>query len=289
VLTCTRTAKTGKPCRRDAADWPGQWQGYNQPPAEWPDLPRVVACWTHLTEDERHNCLEARSRANSEADQRWHEERQERRAAGIPDPAPPPRREPRPCIGECISQENAQGREADSASSLCARCDGYVCMSCGESPTTNLFGYCPACEESEAASWPDDDTVGWDEQEDVPPALDDKATLNSLVARIVHAGGGTYPLVQARINRQIGVRQRGEASAEQIREAITYTGTWLAKLQHQTGTATESPTAAAAVVLSSDEVQALAELLTDTAAVLERLRVFTARLQPSDGGSTPSR
>jgi hypothetical protein len=58
---CTRRRKDGRPCRRDAADWPGRWQGYGLPDLEWPDHSRAVACWSHLSEAERRQCLTDRA------------------------------------------------------------------------------------------------------------------------------------------------------------------------------------------------------------------------------------
>ncbi len=60
VSVCTRSgAVTRQRCTKVAVEWPGHRVGFGQPMADWPDLPRVAACWTHLTAEERSRYLEA--------------------------------------------------------------------------------------------------------------------------------------------------------------------------------------------------------------------------------------
>jgi len=225
---CTRHGiRTGRPCRRQAAEWPGQRFGPGKPSPAWPDLAPVVACWTHLTEDERTMCLEARRRYNEAVQKEWAAEREqrereaaERRAAGIPDPEPYVY-EPRPCIGECISVERATGSDSDSAMCSCARCDGHVCIECGKAPAEYLFGCCEECEKIT----PDDGTDFEAEYGNASPEL--RATLNTLVGQIVAAGGPGYPRVQTELNRHMGVRQRQHATEAQVQRGVEYAEQWL--------------------------------------------------------------
>ncbi|MFE2728053.1 hypothetical protein [Kitasatospora sp. NPDC059327] len=66
----------------------------------------------------------------------------------------------RPCTGQCVSQERAWGRDSDSASSLCASCDGCVCVQCGRVEVDNLLELCGQCEyypgEEPDAPWDDE-------------------------------------------------------------------------------------------------------------------------------------
>ncbi|MEU4735668.1 MULTISPECIES: hypothetical protein [Streptomyces] len=215
--TCTRRAKsTRRLCRREAAEWP-----------RYDDLPApVVACASHLTPAEWAACQEARARANAEWSARQAEElaaREERGEKAQP-AATVAHYVPRPCTGQCVSQERAWGREADSASSLCATCDGYVCLACGEAEVDGIFDFCGRCAALESEIDQEPDEV-WDDEIDTGPAP--RMRLTAMVNQLVAATGATHRDVNARINRTIGVHTRVGADEQVIRRAAWAARDWL--------------------------------------------------------------
>ena len=284
-MTCTRRSiRTGRPCRRDHAAWPD----------DWPDLPPVVACWTHLTEDERTMCLQARERQNKiwaaklQADQAQRErEAEQRRAAGIPNPVPA-QYKPQPCNNTCISRHRATGSDSDSAVSSCANCDFYVCLSCGDKPATHMFGECADCDTA--------DTSYLLEQEEqlafAATAPDLRSRLNHLVAQIVAADGGDYARVHAQLNRDMGVQRRDQANANDLQHGVESALAWLERLTDGHPPSTTAPTPPSPPTQPADtdrqapltaaEVTELRRLITDATAILERLHAFDQRLQTAE-------
>lgn len=215
--TCTRRAKsTRRLCRREAAEWP-----------RYDDLPApVVACASHLTPAEWAACQEARARANAEWSARRAAEAAAREEQGEQaQPAPAVARYvPRPCTGRCISQERAWGRDADSASSLCATCDGYVCLACGKAEVDGIFDFCGRCAAFESEIDQEPDEV-WDDEIDTGP--EPRTRLTAMVNQLVAATGTPHRDVNARINRSIGVHTRVGADEQVIRRAAWAARDWL--------------------------------------------------------------
>ncbi|MFJ4465713.1 hypothetical protein [Streptomyces sp. NPDC088928] len=218
--TCTRRAKsTRRLCRREAAEWP-----------RYDDLPApVVACASHLTPAEWAACQEARARANAEWSARRAAEMAAREEQGEQaQPAPAVARYvPRPCTGQCVSQERAWGRDADSASSLCATCDGYVCLACGKAEVDGIFDFCGRCAAFESEMDQEPDSV-WGDEIDTGP--EPRMRLTAMVHQIVAATGATHRDVNARINRTIGVHTRVGADEQVIRRAARAARDWLDQL-----------------------------------------------------------
>lgn len=218
--TCTRRARTTRRvCRREAAEWP-----------RFDDLPApVVACASHLTPTEWAACQEARARAGAENAARWAAEAAARDEQGRQaHPAPVVARHvPRPCTGGCISQERAWGRDADSASSLCATCDGCVCIMCGQVEVDGILDICGECEESETEVDEQPDTLRNDEIDTGP---EPRTRLAAMVNQLVTATGTTHRDVNARINRIIGVHTRAGADEQVIRRAARSARDWLDRL-----------------------------------------------------------
>lgn len=217
---CTRYAKTtGRRCRRDAAVWPAH-----------DDLPTpVAACHAHLTAEEWEACQqarkqsskEARIRADADADRVTH-----------PDPAESatgPHSVPQPCTGECISKERAWGHDSDSASSACAKCDGWVCMACGQTQVDGLFEFCVDCTMEQSMQGPDPE---WEQDfwAEAAFAPSPQSLLTTLVNDLVKKTNTTYPQVNARINRTIGVASRVGADEQVIRRAAGAARDWLERL-----------------------------------------------------------
>ncbi|WP_433464019.1 hypothetical protein [Spirillospora sp. CA-128828] len=242
---CTRRRKDGRPCQREAADWPGQWQGYGLPALEWPDHDRAVACWTHLTEAERRQCLHDRTapqplleaaRAESRAQVEAEQERRiaERRAAGLPDHPPPPE-EPRCTGGPCISEQRAYpGQDlADSASARCNTCGANVCVSCGRTPVDGHFTICDGCAESIEVGIELLEPQGAPADYNPPLGLrpDLRRDLHRLAGQIVRASGLDHPTVQKRLNKSMGVWRRDQASPDQLQRGIDAAEAWLGQLQ----------------------------------------------------------
>lgn len=227
---CTRRAKsTRRPCRREAAEWP-----------RYDDLPApVVACASHLTPTEWAACQEARARANAE--------RAARRAAEVAaceergeqaQPAPAVADYvPRPCTGQCISQARAWGRETDSASSLCATCDGYVCLACGETEVDDILEFCDRCATEEALLHHEPDAL----PDEIDTGPDPYMRLTTMVNQLVAATGTTHRDINARINRTIGVHTRVGASEQVIRRAARAARDWLDQLLQTAETDTAAP------------------------------------------------
>ncbi|WP_159394290.1 hypothetical protein [Streptomyces sp. NRRL S-495] len=200
----------------------------------------MVACASHLTPAEWAACQEARARAGAESAARWAAQaaaRDEQGQQAHPAPAVA-RRIARPCTGGCISQERAWGRDADSASSLCAACDGYVCLMCGQVEVDGILDICGECEEPE--SWDDEepDTLRNDEIDTGP---EPRMRLNAMVNQLVTATGTTHRDVNARINRIVGVHTRAGADEQVIRRAARVARDWLDRLPPSPQTNTAAP------------------------------------------------
>ncbi|MFE0043687.1 hypothetical protein [Streptomyces albireticuli] len=228
--TCTRRAKsTRRPCRREAAEWP-----------RYDDLPApVVACAGHLTPTEWAACQEARARANAESAARRAAEaaaRQERGEQTQPTPAEA-HYVPRRCTGQCVSQQRAWGRDADSALSLCATCDGYVCISCGEAEVGGILEFCDRCEAEEALLHHEPDAL----PDEIDTGPNPRMRLTAMVNQLVAATGTTHGAVNARINRTIGVHTRVGAGEQVIRRAAQAARDWLDQLLPSPQTDTTAP------------------------------------------------
>ncbi|WDO11244.1 hypothetical protein ME763_37650 (plasmid) [Streptomyces murinus] len=215
---CSRRGKTtGRRCRRPAADWPA-----------YDDLPSpVAACYGHLTPEEQEACQQARDRARKEFNTRWKAELAARQAEG--GETKPRTFTPRPCIGQCTSQEIAWGRDSDGASMSCANCDSWVCVSCGQAQVEHVLEFCAGCSEREAMFDPEPD---WDGPHDGEPDIDPNphARLTTMVNELVKATGTTHRDVNARLNRRIGVRSRVGADEQVIRRAAGAARAWLDEL-----------------------------------------------------------
>ncbi|RDG33459.1 hypothetical protein DVH02_31285 [Streptomyces corynorhini] len=200
----------------------------------------MVACASHLTPAEWAACREARARANAE----WSARRAAEAAAreeqgGQAQPAPAVAHYvPRPCTGQCVSQERAWGRDADSASSLCATCDGYVCLACGKAEVDGIFDFCGRCAAFESEADQEPDTVGDDEIDTGP---EPRMRLTAMVHQIVAATGTAHRDVNARINRIIGVHTRVGADEQVIRRAAQAARDWLDQLLPSPQTDTAAP------------------------------------------------
>jgi hypothetical protein len=227
-------------------------------------------------------CLQARDRYNAEVAKHYKAEREqyereaaERRAAGIPDPKPVVY-EPQSCTGQCVSEAKASGSDSDSAVSRCHNCDFYVCLDCGKAPAPDLFGACDPCS-AVRGQYDEADFGDYDDQPDL------RSTLNTLVARIVSAGGPGYPQVQAQLNRHMGVQQRQHATEAQLERGVARAERWLAQLGDDANTADlpwpaprQKPPQTSD--LSATEVAELRQLITEATAIIDRLRAFEQRL-----------
>ncbi|WP_406109855.1 hypothetical protein [Kitasatospora purpeofusca] len=200
----------------------------------------MVACASHLTPTEWAACQEARARAGAENAARWAAEAAARDEQGRQaHPAPVVARHvPRPCTGGCISQERAWGRDADSASSLCATCDGCVCIMCGQVEVDGILDICGECEESETEVDEQPDTLRNDEIDTGP---EPRTRLAAMVNQLVTATGTTHRDVNARINRIIGVHTRAGADEQVIRRAARSARDWLDRLPPNPQTDTADP------------------------------------------------
>jgi hypothetical protein len=267
--------RTGRPCRRDAAEWPGQRCGPGEPEHDWPDLPRLVACWTHLDDDERRMCLEARRRAAAAA-------RTFMTSSAAREPRVDPGRQDddddhddlygeagddwevddsqgvwpggagsRCAPGACISEALATGREADSAAGRCARCGGYVCVACGRVPVQGSMQCCDRCVDTDDC-FPGEEDVADGGHHGAVDVAGLRRTLNALVARIVAASGRSYPEVQAQINRWAGVHRRDQADAEQLQSSIGRAVAWLDGLQQPSPAAAARPAPSASQAPGAD-------------------------------------
>lgn len=215
---CIRYAKTtGRRCRRDAAEWPA-----------YDDLPSpVAACHNHLTAEEWEACQQARKRAWDEGRIRADADRDAHMAQT--EQAADPDDEPKPCTGECISKQRAWGYDNDGAMSDCAKCDGWVCIDCGQSQVDGELEMCANCTKQQSTRQPDPkwEHDAWGEDAVGPSPQD---LLTALVNDLVKATNSTFPQVNARINRTIGVASRVGADEQVIRRAVGAARTWLARL-----------------------------------------------------------
>jgi hypothetical protein len=222
---CTRNGKTtGRRCRRPAADWPA-----------YDDLPSpVAACAGHLTPEEWEACEQARNRRGKENSARWKAELAAREARdGVPEPAANPPFASRPCIGQCTSQERAWGHDSDGASTSCANCDSWVCVSCGQAQVEGVLEFCADCSERESLYDPEPE---WDRQYDGEADISPNphVRLTAMVNDLVKATGATHREVNARLNRRIGVISRVGADEQVIRRAASAARAWLDQLDSST-------------------------------------------------------
>ncbi|MFG3117454.1 hypothetical protein ACGF4C_24005 [Streptomyces sp. NPDC048197] len=199
-----------------------------------------MACASHLTPAECAACQEARARANAEYAARRAAEvaaREEQGEQAQP-AATVAHYVPRPCTGQCVSQERARGRDAYSASSLWATCDGYVCVACGKAEVDGILDLCGRCVEVESEIDQEPDAV-WDDEIDTGP--NPRMRLSAMVNQLVAATGTTHRDVNARINRTIGVHTRVGASEQVIRRAARAARDWLDQLPQNLETETAAP------------------------------------------------
>lgn len=218
---CTRYTKTtGRRCRRAAAEWPA-----------YDDLPSpVAACAGHLTPEEWAACQQARDRSQKEHGARWRAELAERETHGdMPKTAADLNFTPRPCIGECTSQERAWGHDSDRASMTCANCDGWVCVSCGRAQVEGVLEFCADCSEQESMDDPELDWH-WEPEGETDTDPHPHARLTAMVNELVKATGTTHRQVNARLNRSVGVTTRVGADEEVIRRAASAARAWLDRL-----------------------------------------------------------
>ncbi|UKZ02832.1 hypothetical protein BOQ63_001480 (plasmid) [Streptomyces viridifaciens] len=232
VTYCSRRTRAGRPCRREATDWPS---GYD-------DLPVRVACRSHLTDDEWARCLEARKRRNAV----WRDNHPtliERAAlAEVKPPAEPDDGnddiESSKCRRQCeFVKIPGRSSDDDVCPFYCANCDSSVCYGCGKASVEYEDTLCRSCD-----SLPCDDNGRWDrapgswddeldlDTDDVDHGPDPRGRLTRLVNEIAAATGDTHREVNARINREVGVRSRVGADEETVRRASAVASVWLAKL-----------------------------------------------------------
>lgn len=177
-------------------------------------------------------CTEARRRYNVAASADMQRRSAEWHAAN-PDYEPTPMRAPRPCTGQCLSEARAWDRahpgsyrdHSDGASMLCANCDGFVCCACQQKPVDEGLGLCAEC--SEEPDFGDDDR--YDDEEDWGPGP--REQLNQLVNRIVRAQAADFKTAHYRVNRAMGVRQRGQADAAALEVGISFAQQWLDQIE----------------------------------------------------------
>lgn len=228
-------------------------------------------------------CLQARDRHNAEVAKHFKAERErsereaaERRAAGIPDPEPFVY-EPQSCTGQCVSEQKATGSDSDSAISRCHNCDFYVCLDCGKAPAPDLFGACDPCS-AVRGQYDEADFGDFDGRPDL------RSVLNTLVARIVSAGGPGYPQVHGQLNRHMGVQHRQHATDEQLQRGIERAERWLTQLADDARTADDASwpvprqSPPRTPELSTTEIAELRHLITEATAIVDRLRAFEQRL-----------
>ncbi|MET9894406.1 hypothetical protein ABZZ47_30150 [Streptomyces sp. NPDC006465] len=218
---CTRHGKTtGRRCRRAVAEWPAH-----------DDLPSpVAACTGHLTPEERAACQQARDRSAKENAARWRAELTERETHGaVPKPAADLNSTSQACIGECISQERALGRDSDGATVTCANCDGWVCVSCGQAQVEGMLDLCADCSEREST---DDPELEWHSEYEggTDTEIHPHARLTAMVNELVQATGSTHRQVNARLNRSVGVTTRVGADEQVIRRVASAARSWLDRL-----------------------------------------------------------
>jgi hypothetical protein len=120
-MTCTRWAVTkGRPCQREAAEWPAV-PGEPEP---------VAACWSHLNSREREVCRRARELAGAERARIWLEGQPERDRL-----AAEAERERQAKLATCLCREGLPKRLTENARwypdvSRCAVCQSWLCASC---------------------------------------------------------------------------------------------------------------------------------------------------------------
>ncbi|MEU6440884.1 hypothetical protein [Streptomyces sp. NPDC047046] len=219
VSSCSRQGKTiGRRCRRPAAEWPA-----------YDDLPSpVAACFTHLTPQEWKACQQARDRANAESAARAKARLAALEASGVD--LKPRAFTPRPCIGQCLSREQAGGGDSDGASMSCTNCDSWVCVSCGKAEVEHILEFCDSCSAIEELFDPEPEWEGqYDGEADTGP--NPRARLTVLVNGLVKATETTHREVNARLNRRIGVSSRVGADEQVIRRAAGAARAWLDELR----------------------------------------------------------
>ncbi|MFB7575180.1 hypothetical protein [Streptomyces sp. NPDC056165] len=218
---CTRYGKTtGRRCRRAAAEWPA-----------YDDLPSpVAACAGHLTPEEWAACQQARDRSRKEHGARLRAELAAREThRDMPKTAADLNFTPRPCIGECTSQERALGHDSDEASVTCANCDRWVCVSCGRAPVEGILEFCADCSKQESMDDPEPEWH-WEHEGETDTDPHPQARLTAMVNELVKATGTTHRQVNARLNRSVGVTTRVGADEEVIRRAASAASAWLDRL-----------------------------------------------------------
>ncbi|MFF3460467.1 hypothetical protein ACFYXH_40555 [Streptomyces sp. NPDC002730] len=217
-MSCSRLKRDQRPCRHNVTDWPA----YDDMPAP------VVACWTHLTDPEREQCKAARERRSKESRQRYEQLRAERAARGEPEPQQV-FREARPCSGQCITEADLWDQEnpgryydhSDSKMVACARCDQHVCILCRD--RNHSVG--TSCTSQSAV--PDDELLP-EGDEEIDHGPNPREYLNHLVDQLARVTGERHATINARINRDIGVRSRVGAEEALIRRAAAVARDWLA-------------------------------------------------------------
>ncbi|WP_282698090.1 hypothetical protein [Streptomyces sp. CC208A] len=122
--------------------------------------------------------------------------------------------------------------------SLCAICDGYVCISCGQAEVDDILEFCDRCTTEEALLHHEPDAL----PDEIDTGPNPHMRLTAAVNQLVAATGTTHGAVNARINRTIGVHTRVGASEQVIRRAAWAARDWLDQLLPSPQTdATASP------------------------------------------------
>ncbi|MDX3672687.1 hypothetical protein [Streptomyces europaeiscabiei] len=217
-MPCSRLTRHQRPCRLDAAEWPA-FDGMPAP---------VAACWTHLTAVEREQCKAARVRRNKEHQERCLQRQAELAARGVVKPQPVAVYEERRCNGQCITRADLVDRQhpgmhhdhSDSAISACANCDDVICILCRD---RNHSMDTPCTSPSALVGY----EVAVAEGEEIDHGPDPHGYLNTLVVRLARATGERHAVINARINRAVGVSSRVGAEEAVIRRAAAVARDWL--------------------------------------------------------------
>jgi hypothetical protein len=151
--------------------------------------------------------------------------------------------------------------------SSCRNCDGQVCRSCGTIAVSSTGQLCQACGDADA-DWSATITSHSVAEPASPEA---HAEIVALEGQIVRAGGPGFLRTHRRLNREMGIRSRNDATTKQLHHGLDYAGHWLIRLyekptpvERQRADAHASTPADAASIL-----RALAEHLATTTAPLD--------------------
>ncbi|MFI9206298.1 hypothetical protein [Streptomyces sp. NPDC053048] len=124
---------------------------------------------------------------------------------------------------------------AEDADALCGECPGFVCIQCGRRPSATAGAACRTCEPLPLLTY-----------------VRARQVLNDKAAEAGRAARRSAREINTLLNRATRVRHRGEASMEQLAQALTLVDRWIADPSQlpQTGTGHRP-------VLSEEELEAL--------------------------------